>query len=249
MFFFFSQIFNLIFDIYNLIIFLLIIGILIDFYKKRTNYFFVSILLIIILTSIFPTGKLMMMYLERDYHEISLPNQIDGVIILSGAIEPNLSKEFNSIQLNSAGERIVKFTEFLNNSKIKKIYSGGNAKLFDQSLNQSYFAEKFFSKYNPVNLFYENKSKNTYENIKFTKELANPKTEENWIIITSAYHMKRSLNVANNLKWKLHPLPVDFQTEKNFIWYKNIKPFSNLLLFKKASREILANFIYNKFIL
>ena len=61
--------------------------------------------------------------------------------------------------------------------------------------------------------------------------------------------MKRSLNVAKSLKWSLHPLPVDFQTEKNFIWYKNLKPFSNLLLFKKASREILANFFYNKFIL
>ena len=191
----------------------------------------------------------MMMYLERDYYKTPLPNEIDGIIVLSGAIQPNLSKEFNSIHFNSASERIVKFSEYLNNSKIKKIYSGGNAKLFDQSLNQSYFAEKFFSKYNPVNLFYENKSKNTYENIKFSEELANPKTGEIWIIITSAYHMKRSLNVAKSLKWSLHPLPVDFQTEKNFIWYKNLKPFSNLLLFKKASREILANFFYNKFIL
>ena len=84
MFFFFSQIFNLIFDIYNLIIFLLIIGILIEFNKKRINYFFVTVLILIILTSVFPTGRLMMMYLERDYHETPLPNKIDGIIVLSG---------------------------------------------------------------------------------------------------------------------------------------------------------------------
>lgn len=246
MFFNISQIFNLFFDFYNLIIFFFIIGFLTN---KKLNIFFLISLIIIFITSIFPTGKYMMNYLEKNFHDITLPKNIDGVIVLSGTIIPSLSKEFNSTELNSSAERIIKFLEFSKNKSIKKIYSGGNAKLFDRTLNQSDFAKKFFDKHDIKNIIYENKSRNTYENIKYSKELAKPKKEEKWVLITSAYHMKRALKVAEQFEWEVYPLPVDFQVSKNIVWYQNLKPLSNLLLFNKASREILANIIYQRFII
>ena len=60
------------------------------------------------------------------------------------------------------------------------------------------------------------KSRNTYENILFSKNIAQPKNNENWLVITSAFHLKRVLNVAEKLKWQLIPYATDFQTtQKN----------------------------------
>ena len=249
MFFKFSQIINLFFNFYNLIIFFFIIGLIIEIYKKKINIFYILTFIIIFITSIFPTGKYMMIYLEKNFHETSLPKNIDGVIVLSGAILPSLSKEYDLIEFNASGERIFKFLEFSKNKNIKKVFSGGSAKLFDRTLNQSYFAKKFFQINGANDIIYENKSKNTYENIKYSNELVKPKKNEKWVLITSAYHMKRSLKVTKKFGWNVYPLPVDFQVSKKIVWYKHLKPISNLLLFNKASRELLANFIYQRFII
>ena len=85
-----------------------ITGILFEFFKKKLDLFFILSLLIIIITSILPTGKFMMNYLEKDFYNYSLPNKIDGIIVLSGAIDPVLSNEYNSIEFNQSSERIIK---------------------------------------------------------------------------------------------------------------------------------------------
>ena len=61
--------------------------------------------------------------------------------------------------------------------------------------------------------------------------------------------MKRVTNIANSLGWRLHPLPVDFKTNKKFVYYKNIDPLSNLQIFSTAVREVLANFAYRLFLI
>ena len=52
-------------------------------------------------------------------------------------------------------------------------------------------------------IIFEDKSRNTYENIIYSKKIANPKINENWLLITSASHMKRALLIADKNNWKL----------------------------------------------
>ena len=246
MFFSVSKILNIFFDIYNLIVIFLLISLILLILKNKKYIFFISLsIFLIIISSIAPTGKLLLNYLEKDYYESKIPDQIDGIIVLSGAIEPKLTTEFKKIQLNESAERLTEFILLSKkNPRIKKIFSGGNAILFDRSLNQSKFASKLFKEFNIKNIIYENKSRNTYENILFSHRKINPKKNEKWVLITSAFHMKRALMIANEVNWNLIPLAVDFKTNKNIIFYQSLKFSKNIYYFNTAIREILAIIMY-----
>ncbi|MDP6653906.1 MAG: YdcF family protein, partial [Gammaproteobacteria bacterium] len=44
-------------------------------------------------------------------------------------------------------------------------------------------------------IIYESESRNTFENAQNSKQLLSPSEEQNWILITSAFHMPRSVGV------------------------------------------------------
>lgn len=252
MFFIFSQVLNIIFDFYNLIIFLILSAFLISFFNKKisTIIYLVSIIIFII-TSILPTGSYLMKYLENNNYDIeNIPKNIDGIIVLSGSIQPKLTFDYKDVQFNNSSERIFKFIELSKKfPNAKKVFSGGNAFFFDKKLNQSYFAKNLLSKFELNNIIYEDKSKNTYENIAFSYKKLNPKNNENWILISSAYHIKRVKHVLDKYNWKVYFYPVDYRIEKKIVWYKNIKPFKNLVRFNEAFRELLGIFVYKYFLI
>ncbi|MBT7523171.1 MAG: YdcF family protein, partial [Gammaproteobacteria bacterium] len=39
---------------------------------------------------------------------------------------------------------------------------------------------------------------------------------QKWILVTSAYHMPRSVGIFRKVGWNVIPYPVDFNTTKNF---------------------------------
>ena len=57
----------------------------------------------------------------------------------------------------------------------------------------------------------EAKSRNTAENAQFTKELV-PKSGERWLLVTSAYHMPRSMGAFRRVGFAVEPYPVDWRT-------------------------------------
>ena len=61
-------------------------------------------------------------------------------------------------------------------------------------------------------LIVENKSRNTAENAEFSKELAAPKPGENWLLVTSAFHMPRSVGLFRKVGFPVIPWPVDYRT-------------------------------------
>ena len=84
-----------------------------------------------------------------------------------------------------------------------------------------YPARKFYSF---SNFFFENKSRNTFENAVFTYKLINPNPNQKWVLITSASHMYRAHLTFKAAKWKnLILYPVDFQTTPSgFEWTFNL---------------------------
>ena len=71
-------------------------------------------------------------------------------------------------------------------------------------------------------LIFENSSRNTYENILFSKKIIIPKKNEKWLLITSASHMKRAQLVAEKNNWNFIPYAVDFKNLKNFKFIFNL---------------------------
>ena len=61
-------------------------------------------------------------------------------------------------------------------------------------------------------ILYEDQSRNTAENARLSRELAIPQDGENWVLITSAFHMPRSVGAFRKAGWKIIAYPVDFGT-------------------------------------
>ena len=61
-------------------------------------------------------------------------------------------------------------------------------------------------------LIIENKSRNTAENAAFSKEMVSPQPGENWLLVTSAFHMPRSVGLFRKVGFPVIPWPVDYRT-------------------------------------
>ena len=61
-------------------------------------------------------------------------------------------------------------------------------------------------------VLFEDQARNTRENASYLKKLADPQPGEKWILITSAYHMPRSVREFNAAEFEVIPYPVGYRT-------------------------------------
>ena len=162
-----------------------------------------------------PIGSYLIYNIEKEYHSyIKPPDQVDGILILGGATNPLLYNEYDQISLNGSSERLVESVFIIKKfDKAKVIFSGGSGILNSPNFDHAQVAKSFYKKIGIEidKIIFEDNSRNTYENIIYSKKIANPKINENWLLITSASHMKRALLIADKNNWKLIPYAVDFK--------------------------------------
>jgi uncharacterized SAM-binding protein YcdF (DUF218 family) len=150
--------------------------------------------------------------------------QLTGVIVLGGSFNSGLeSKERNQVSLNSSAERLTKALEvYKKNPRLLLLFSGFSGELKPQGWSESDMAKKFFLDQGVKidNLIFENQSRNTFENIKFSKDIiANYKGT--WGLITSASHMPRSFFAFKKQSLILEPISVDYKTGTSRMFWIN----------------------------
>jgi uncharacterized SAM-binding protein YcdF (DUF218 family) len=57
----------------------------------------------------------------------------------------------------------------------------------------------------------ERQSRNTLENAEFSRDLVKPKPGERWLLVTSAFHMPRSVGLFRKAGFAVEPYPVDWR--------------------------------------
>ena len=110
MFFYLSKILWFFFNPFNFLLLLILGGLLSYLFQKKflSKIFYSLSIIFFIISSVLPTGRFMLYNLEKNFHDqVLLPNQIEGILILSGAIEGILSIEYNTIHLNGNVERLI----------------------------------------------------------------------------------------------------------------------------------------------
>jgi len=248
--FYLSKVLWLIINPFNILIFFLLITIFFLFLKKNIlTYFFLSLFFIFLFSfGIFPTGKYLIYKLEKNYHDaIFLPDKVDGLLILGGATNPFLSDEFNQINLNDSAERLIESITLIKNyTEAKIIFTGGSGLIEKPKMDHARIAKQFFMQIglDTDNIIFENKSRNTYENILYSKNIAKPKKNEKWIVITSAFHMNRAIFIGEKYDWILTPYAVDFTQPKKFIFKLNLNLLNNLNLMQRGSHEWIGLIAY-----
>jgi len=243
--FYLSKILWLILNPFNIFIFVTLLSIFLYFVKLRRISLIIFLInfVFIALISFLPIGSYLIYNIEKEYHSyIKPPDQVDGILILGGATNPLLYNEYDQISLNGSSERLVESVFIIKKfDKAKVIFSGGSGILNRPDFDHAQVAKSFYKKIGIEidKIIFEDNSRNTYENIIYSKKIANPKINENWLLITSASHMKRALLIADKNNWDLIPYAVDFKNIKEFKLTPNFNLLSNLNSFQQGSHEWL----------
>lgn len=164
-----------------------------------------------------PAGNLLLLPLiERFPAWKPVARDPDGIIVLGGAIETDLSADRPSVELNSASERVIAMLELARrypNARI--VFSGGSANLLPDSAPEAPAARSLMKTFGEPHdrLLIEDKSRTTYENAIYTKALVSPKPGEQWLLVTSAFHMPRSVGAFRQAGFDVTAHPVDWRVE------------------------------------
>lgn len=234
----------------NLLLMALIFGVILVWLPwRRLARWWVSLtLLYALVLAIVPVGAHMRLALENRFPPpVSLPDRVDGVIVLGGVVDQFVSKDRGSVVINGAVERLFSFAELAQKyPEAKLVFSGGSGSLSDQSVKEADYVAPILKKLGvtPSRVVYERESRNTAENAAFTKKLMQPKPEEIWIVITSAFHMPRTMGVFRRANWLVIPYPVDYGMKRNLPISATFDLLSGLNHFSGALHEWLGLTFY-----
>lgn len=116
----------------------------------------------------------------------------DGIIVLGGAIHPDVSVGRGTAVADIGIDRVIKAVELARRyPQARIIHSSGSANLVGSDAREADYGLQTFSNLgiSPDRITIERNSRNTVENAVYSKALANPKPRERWLLVTSAYHM------------------------------------------------------------
>jgi uncharacterized SAM-binding protein YcdF (DUF218 family) len=162
-----------------------------------------------------PLGNLLLYPLESRFPPWDAAGGApDGIVVLGGPIDADLSVVHNTPVIRSASDRIVAAAALARrypNARI--IFSGGSADLFANDAREADYAGQVFEGLGipKDRLTMERRSRNTYENAVFSKAIASPKEGQRWLLVTSAYHMPRAVGLFRKAGFAVQPYPVDWR--------------------------------------
>lgn len=194
---------------------------LICFYRlhKQKNKFANTFLVITLLFYIFTTPILSNSIIGSLESKYTLPKDIKGDVIVmlgGGATLDTPNIDGNGHLSGYAANRLITAAELYKKLDIPIIISGGQ--VFENTGKEANIAKNILINMGipKDKIFVEVKSLNTTQNAKFTKTILDNNNFKNPILVTSAFHMERSVIQFRKYGISVLPFPTDYQT--------NIKP-------------------------
>ena len=236
--------------LYILSFFLVILIFLLLFtnFKKLTIFSAKFLLILFLFFGYIPLSNFLLNKLEDFIKPSKYPvQQLTGVIILGGSFDLELeSKERNEVLLNSAAERLTKALEiYKKNPRLLILFSGASNKVKPIGWSESDMAKKFFLEQGvrSENLIFENQSRNTFENISYSKDIIK-NNKGTWGLITSASHMPRSYFGFKKQGLILEPISADYRTGTSSIFWINFDIKKGLENWNIILHEVVGIFYY-----
>lgn len=211
MFFYLSKIFSFLITPIVWIFALLVFG-LISKNKKRNKYALIrAVVLFYFFTNSFILEELFRLWEVRavKYEDLKV---YDAGIVLGGIL--NYDEELDRIQFHRGADRIFQAVELYKTGVIKKIFFvGGSGSIEFAHIKEGMFIRRYLLTLGipEEDIWIENESRNTRENALNAKAFLekNNYMTGNYLLITSAYHMRRTLACFKKVGISATPYSVD----------------------------------------
>jgi uncharacterized SAM-binding protein YcdF (DUF218 family) len=166
--------------------------------------------------AVLPIGSWLASPLENRFPLPPLPARVDGIIVLGGAVDAELSAARGQPALNEAAERMTMAVALARRyPEARLLVSGGEAAIVPKGRDEAGAMTGFLTGQgiDPARVALEGESRNTHENAALAKDLARPSPGETWLLVTSAMHMPRAVGCFRHVGWTgIIPYPVDYRT-------------------------------------
>lgn len=185
--------------------------------------------------------------LEHPYETPRLPEHADIIVILGGSLDLSRS-EPGHLEYNPAADRFIYALKLAQRwPKTTLVFSGGTASLWDKTKTEASLLKAEAEAFGvaPERILVDDQSRNTHENAVQTKRVMQETPGATVVLVTSAFHMTRSLECFRKVGVQAIPYAVDFRSHSaspnRFGWLPEV---SNLGDSTSAIKEYVGRLMY-----
>ncbi len=195
---------------------------------------------ILLVFAVLPTGRVLVHALESRYPMPDpMPPRVSGIILLGGALETAQGTMYGTPQLKSSADRINQFVTLARRyPRARLVFTGGVGELGGGGTPEGAMIRDMLGTYGfypGARLSVEDRSRTTAENVTLTKAMMQPRDDQVWLLVTSAWHMPRSVGAFRAQGWNVTPAPADYLTGGD----QRLSFLDNLTLSHVAVKEII----------
>ncbi|MDB5587273.1 MAG: YdcF family protein [Devosia sp.] len=228
---------------------LVVVGLLLSIRLRKSGVSMAVLgVLVLAVSSFTTTGALLIRPLEERFERPAWPQHVGAIIMLGGASNGPISAARQISEFNLAGDRFaetLKLAQLYPEAKI--VISGGMAVLQDGGEPEAETAQRFFLGLGipQDRLVLESQSRNTEENAEFSKSLL-AGIEGPKLLVTSAFHMPRSMGLFRKAGIEVLPWPTDYRSSGLEGFGVDVtNPVDNLMTTTTAIREWIGLAVYH----
>lgn len=205
---------------------------------KRIGILAVLLLMVIATT---PVGFYAVSSLENMYANVKLPKKVTGIVVVAADENPTISETRRIPVAGNAAQRYIHLKRLAKTYPHAKIVLVGDTtmlypakKVTTKKVIQSILDTIGVPRYRTQ---YETKSRNTHENAVFAAKKVKPSKKDNWLLVTSASHMPRTLLCFKKAGWNVTPAPSDYFTSGTHHFHFGLDMAAQIRLLNVAAHE------------
>lgn len=253
MFFFLSKTVAFLFMPLTIIIILLVLAMFLRKPHLRRTFLWIGLGLLLFFTNDFIANEAMLMW-ELPAQPYAVTPKYKLGVVLTGTTQTKLYPN-DRIYFNKGADRVIHTVELYKRGLIEKILiSGGSGRILeseDEPEANKYRKAMILMGVDTTDIMIENETRNTYESAVAVRPLLDSMkyTSEQCVLVTSAFHMRRSLACYRKAGLELDYFTTDFYSHPReyhidalfvpkvdalLIWHKLVKEWMGLAAYKMA---------------
>ena len=226
MFFILSKVLDFLLSPLIWIVLLFILSILLNSPRLKKRFFYAGFLILIVFSNPFLASEAFRAWEGKPIPMFSIPNY-ETAIVLSG-VASTREVAPDRVFFNKGADRVLHAVQLYKAGKIKRILiSGGSGALVGRKISEAGQLKKvfIFSGVPDSAIFVEDRSRNTRENALYSKQLTNKiHFNSKSLLITSAFHMPRSLGCFRKAGMAVDGYGVDYYTADRSFDFGDVVP-------------------------
>jgi len=208
----------------------------------------VATAVVLVFFSLEPVSNFLVQRLEADApRTIKEDRTYDVVVMMGGVLDERASEDSGQLAINDNAERLLTTYDLLRRGRAKTaIVSAGRGSPDDRIVEAQVVADQLVEwGIERDRVIVEDRARNTRENATYSKKILDDRGFHTVLVVTSAFHMRRSLDAFRAVGVEADSLPVD---PRSFAFSKHpvtwLPRASNFLSSTFALRELAGRLVY-----